>query len=126
MAAALVSTEALNVNELLAALGAVVLACVPLVRTYIQHKVTPDQLARVSDIAGGAVRAAEQVGEKFKGEDPADWTKFATWGEAKEAFAAGVIAKGAKRLGIKLTDDEVSTFLHAALRKMEQMAEQSA
>lgn len=113
-------------NELLAALGAVVLACVPLIRTYIQHKVTPDQLEKVSDIAGGAVRAAEQIGEKFKGEDPEHWTEFATWGQAKEAFASEVIAKGAKRLGVKLTDAEVSTFLHAALRKMEQLAAQSA
>lgn len=109
-------------HDLLAALGAVIVACVPLVRTYIQHKVTPDQLARVSDIAGGAVRAAEEIAQHFKGTDPADWTKFATWGEAKADYAGTVVIKGAKRLGIRLTQPEVDAFVHAALRKMEQVA----
>lgn len=123
-------------NELLAALGALVVACIPLVRKYIQHRITPDQLERVSDIANGAVRAAEEIAQHFKlpsgagatADDYASaaWTAFATWGQAKEAYASEVIAHGAKRLGVKLTPAEVSAFLHAALRKMEQMAAQEA
>lgn len=120
-------------NEFLAALAALIVAGLPLVRVYIQHKVTPDQLARVSDIANGAVRAAEEIAQHFKvpvgaTTDEAQsyaasaWTAFSTWGQAKEAYATSVIVKGGKRLGIKLTDDEVTAFLHTALRKMEQVA----
>lgn len=124
-------------NDFLVAVAALIVALLPLVRVYIQHKVTPDQLARVSDIANGAVRAAEEIAQHFKVPEgatpetiqalaPEPWTGFATWGQAKEDYASSVIIKGAKRLGVKLTDDEVSAFMHAALRKMEQVAAQSA
>lgn len=110
-------------KEFYAALAAVLVAALPIIRSYALSHLTPERLASVSDIADGAVRAAETIAANFKGTNPAEWTAFETWGEAKAAYASEVVAKGAKRFGFKLTPAEVTTFVHAALARMESPAD---
>lgn len=113
-----------QVTDILAVLLPLLAAAVPVARVLVQHKVTPDQLGHVRDIARMAVRATEEIAEHFKGEDPELWAAVETWSEAKSAYASTVIAEGAKRLGVTLTQDEVDAFLHSALREMRQLADE--
>lgn len=107
-----------------AILDAVLLALVPaiagsawsLVRVVIQHKVTPDSLGHIQEVARVAVRGAEQLGN-----DLAEWLG-GPQGANKLSFAVSVVTSGAKRLGVKLTPDEATAFVTAALREMEQVA----
>lgn len=99
-------------TQLIGLVVAVLVAAVPLVRVVIQHKVTPDQMAHVQDIARVAVRGAEQLGNDLKG-------LVESSGAAKLSLATSVVVSGAKRLGVKLTADEATAFVTAALREME-------
>lgn len=106
-------------QQILAVIVPVLLAAVPFARAYVKTYLTPERVAHVADIARQAVRGAEQIATAFKGADPMRWAGFETWGEAKFDYAAGVVASGAKRLGIKLTEDEVASYVHTYLREME-------
>lgn len=98
-------------NQLLAALAAVLVAAVPLVRSYLQAKFTPQKLAHAGYLARIAVQAAEKLGEDG---NPTS--------QAKLDFASQVLSDGAKHMGLKLTNDEVLGFIHAALREMQAVA----
>lgn len=108
-------------DQAVALIIAVLAGAYPLVRAFVLAKLTPERIAHVIDIARVAVRATEQIAEKFKGERPEDWHAFETWGEAKADYAAEVVAKGARRLGFRLTGDEVLAFVHTALDEMERV-----
>jgi hypothetical protein len=97
-------------GQLAGALAVLLVALLPLVRSYVQTKVTPEKLSHVPDIARVAVRGAEQLGVG----------NLAT-GADKAAFASTVVAEGAKRLGLKLSDDEAAAFVHAAVLEMKQI-----
>lgn len=111
-----------QVVDILTVLLPLLAAATPVVVKLIQNKITPDQLGHVRNIARMAVRATEEIAQHFKGADPELWTGLETWGEAKAQYASSVIAEGARRLGVKLTQDEVDAFLHSALREMQQLA----
>lgn len=111
-----------QVTDILAVLLPLLAAATPVLRTVLRNKVLPEQLGHVRDIARMAVRATEEIAIHFKGEDPELWAGMETWGQAKAAYASSVIAAGAKRLGVKMTQDEVDAFLHSALREMNQLA----
>lgn len=108
-------------QAILAVVLPLIAAATPLVRKYIQAHVTPDQLGHVRDIARMAVRAAEQLGNDLNRLDPEEYAAAETWAAAKATYAERVIADGAKRLGVKLSADEVDAFLHSALREMKQL-----
>jgi hypothetical protein len=100
-------------------------------RAWIQTKLTPERLAHLTDLANMAVRAAEQVGEDTRtpavtaGDNPEtipDQPAPIT-SDGKYALASSALQAGAKRMGIKLTDAEVSSYIHAALREMQSVSE---
>lgn len=95
--------------ELLAAAPVVIGGLVPVVRAWLKRDFTQPQVAHVTDIARGAVRAAEKLATLVPG----------TTGAAKLSFASDVVVTGAKRLGIKLTENEVLAFVHAALVELD-------
>lgn len=97
-------------NQLLAALGAVLVALVPLVRAWVQANITPERLRNIESIGRVAVQAAERLG--------ADTGATST---QKLDFAATVVAAGAKRLGLKLSQDEVLAFVHSSLLDLQQV-----
>ena len=91
--------------------AAVLAVAVPVVRAFVLTKLTPSRMAHIADIARGAVRASEKLAEAVPG----------TAGGAKLDFAAGVVIDGARHLGVKLTTGEVLSFVHAALRELDQV-----
>lgn len=93
----------------------VLIAAAGTARAIIQTKVTPARLEHVQDIARVAVRGAEQLGNDLKG-------LVESSGAAKLTLASEVVITGAKRLGIRLSPDEATTIVTAALREMEQLA----
>lgn len=76
---------------------------------YINSHFKPAQVGAVFDIARTAVNGAQQWGIDLTGPDKLD-------------FAMSALIAGAKKVGIKLTDEEASSFIHAALREMKQVA----
>lgn len=82
-------------------LGAVVMA----VRSFIRTKLTPQRLSTVSQLARVAVDAAEEVGRAIDGVGPAE----------KFSYAEGVLKQSAKRVGVKLTNQEANAFIHSIL-----------
>lgn len=89
-----------NLDKVLGAVAALLVYITPFVKAYIQTKFTPQKLAHVTDLAGIAVRAAEQAGMS---------------NGIKVAFASRYLKDAAKRLGFKLTDEEVRGFIEAAV-----------
>lgn len=81
------------------------------VNAYINAHFRPGQLAAVVELARTAVQAAQEYGvaQDFDG-------------ATKLQYAKSALQAGAKKVGIKLTDAELSSFLHAALREMKQVA----
>ncbi len=96
--------------QLTAIILAVLGALAPFVRAWVLTKLTPERLAHVNDIARIAVRAAEKLGDDTSAS-----------GQQKLNYASEVLVTGAKRLGIRLSQDEVLAFIHAALREMQQV-----
>lgn len=96
-------------EQILAIVSIVLAGAVPIIRQAILTKWTPSRLAQVSNIARGAVRAAEKLAALVPG----------TTGQAKLTFAVSVVEAGAKRLGVKLTDDEVLAAIHFALAEID-------
>lgn len=107
----------MNANDIAAMLMPLVLAGgAAVVRAACRTWLTPQRLAHVTDIASMAVEAAEKLGADLAPVLAEAGTNKST---AKLNYAAGVVAVGAKRLGVKLTSDEVLAFVHAALADME-------
>src|SRR5690242_18494770 len=80
------------------------------VNAFINAHFKPAQMGAVFDLARSAVSAAQEfgVGRGLAGQD-------------KYNFAAEALVAGAKKLGVKLSDEEASSFIHAALREMKQL-----
>jgi hypothetical protein len=100
-------------NEVLvAALSALILGAigtgVRFVNAYITAHFKPQQMGAVFDLARTAVNGAQQWGLDLTGPDKLD-------------FAVNALVEGAKKLGLKLTVEEASSFIHAALREMKQV-----
>lgn len=72
--------------------------------TWLRAHIKPQQLASVRQLAAQAVRAAESLGVDFGAE-----------AKDKFDFAKSALIDGAKKVGIKLTDAEVISFVQAAL-----------
>lgn len=100
------NTDALN--KVLVALAGILVFAAPLIKAWIQTKLTPQKLAHVTDLAGIAVRAAEKVGEAQGVTSAQQYT-----------VASNFLKDASKRLGFKLTDDECNGFIQAALRQMQ-------
>lgn len=96
-----------SLDKVLAALAVLLTAVLPLVKAWVQTKLTPQKLAHVTDLAGIAVRAAEKVGEAS-----------GVTSAQQYAIASKYLLDTASRLGLKLTPDEVNGFIQAALRQM--------
>lgn len=101
-------------TQLFGAIVAIIIAVAPAARSLMLAKVTPERLAHVTDIARLAVRAAEELGQLVP-----EGTNAAT---AKLDYASSVVTAGAKRLGFRLSSDEVLAFVHTALGEMKQLA----
>lgn len=102
-------------EQIIALIGGVLVAALPIVRSWVKTYLTPARLARVMEIAQLAVRAAEKLGN-----DLGEWTPGDTNAQ-KLDFAASVVAKGARRLGVRLSKKEVLAFVHTALDEMERV-----
>ena len=90
--------------ELMALVLAVVSAGIHFASQWVKGRVKPQQFQAVSGLAREAVRAAEQLGVDFD-----------VKGQEKFAFAKAAITSAAAKMGLKLSDEEVLTFVHAAL-----------
>lgn len=96
----------MNTQELILALfGAVIVPLLPVLRAYVLTKLTPTRLKYLDDRAKMAVTAAEKLADFVPG----------TTNEEKLTYASKVVVDGAKRVGIRLTEDEILAFVHAAL-----------
>jgi hypothetical protein len=109
---------------ILSIVGATLVSLVPVVRAWVLTKLTPERLSQVQSIARGAVRAAEKLATDLKdaqgvGVLPAG---AISWGDAKLQYAQSVVIAGAKRLGLKLTANEVQAFIHQALAEVDTIA----
>lgn len=80
-----------------------------LVRKWVLANTTPKQLAAVAALAQQAVESAEQLGGAAEG---------AISNADKLDLASEALVVAARRLGIRLKEDEVTAFIHAAVREM--------
>lgn len=92
-------------EQILTALTALAVALVPVVRTWLLAKLSPQRIHSITVLASTAVSAAERLAEDGK-----DIT-----GAEKLNFASEFLVDGAKKVGIKLTTTQVLGFIHAAL-----------
>lgn len=95
-------------QELIGLATAVLAAALPFARAYVQSHFNTTKLLHVADLARTAVQAAEQLGTDAL--QPSNASKL--------NFASDMLVSTAKRLGVKLTTDEVLGFVHSALRDM--------
>lgn len=80
-------------------------AAVVAVRSWLKATLTPQRLHAIAQLARTAVDAAEEVGRAVE-----DVT-----GPEKYRYAEAVLRQGAERVGVKLTNEEANTFIHAAI-----------
>lgn len=92
---------------LTAALVGTLLAALALARQWLTAKLAPSKLALLSQVAQVGVQAAEQWAQ----------TNGIDTGEEKFDFVASNIMAAAKQVGLKLTDDQVSMLIEAAVRE---------
>jgi hypothetical protein len=84
---------------LLAAIGGAV-------RAYLKTVLTPQRLTTLLDMARAAIAGAEELGHAL--DLPS---------EEKYAYAENALRAMAKRLGLRLTDDELNAYIHALLHQ---------
>lgn len=85
-----------------------------LARVWVLAKVGPERIDAIGAIAMAAVSAAEECGRTAP-----------IGGADKFTLASDALTAYAKRIGIRLSPDEVQTFIHSALvasRQFEQQA----
>lgn len=82
-------------------LGAIVVA----VRKWLKARIAPAQLSAVNQLARIAVDASDELARATDG----------VAGNEKYDMAASFVHEAARHVGIKLTEDEVAGFIHAAL-----------
>lgn len=92
-------------EELIAVLAPLVATIIVAVHRWLQARLTPDRLAAVSQLARVAVDAAEEIGNAADGVSPGE----------KFAYAETFLRQSARRVGIKLTNEEANAFIHAVL-----------
>lgn len=83
------------------------------VRRYIQTKLTPARLGTALEFARTVVAAAEKVGRAVDDVTGAD----------KYEYASGALKVLAKRVGLKLSDTEVHTLIHAVLNEADEISD---
>lgn len=104
--------------ELITALIGLITVVTVLLRNYITTKSTPQRLAVIADLARQVVVGVDQ---DAAGRPPTlGGLDVTLTGEEKYSLAADALTSLAKRLGIKLDEDEVSAFIHAALADIQQ------
>lgn len=72
---------------------------------WVRANVTPRQFAALAGLARTVVDAAEEVGRVNE-----------LSGEQKFALAREALVTGSRRLGLKLTDEEVGSFINQAVQ----------
>ena len=77
-------------------------------RRWVEVNLKPKQLDAIATFAQRAVLAAEQYGLKLN-----------IPGGEKYALAKMALVKGARRFGLKLTDEEAHTLIHSALYELQ-------
>lgn len=85
-----------------------------LARVWLLAKVGPQRMEAIASMSIAAVTAAEECGRTAP-----------ITGSDKFTLAADAINAHAKRLGIKLTPDEIQTFVHSALTAARQFEQQA-
>lgn len=91
-------------EELIAILAPLVATFIVAVRRWLQAQLTPQRLAAVGQLARVATDAAEEVGRVLEAK-PGD----------KYTYAENFLKQSARRVGIKLTDEEANAFIHSVL-----------
>lgn len=92
-------------EELIATLVAPLVATViVVVRSWLKARLTPERLAAVNQLARVAVEAAEEIG---RATDASPGDKF--------TYAENFLKAAAKRVGIRLSNEEANGFIHAVL-----------
>lgn len=75
-------------------------------RRFLTTKLTPERLQAVSQLARVAVEASEELGRAADGDfGPGE----------KYEYAERVLKQSARRVGVKLTNDEAAAFIHSVL-----------
>lgn len=90
---------------ILAAIVPLMASAVVAVRAWLKTTLTPQRLQAVSQLARVAVDAADEVGRAI---DTVN-------GPEKYEYAERVLMQSAKRVGIKLTNEEANAFIHSVL-----------
>jgi len=97
-------------NDILTALVPLVVLLIGYATTqlqkYLKGKVSGDQFAALAGISATIVEGIEQLDKK----------SGALTSEQKYQLAARTLRDAAKKVGVKLSDEEVSAFIHSAVR----------
>lgn len=94
----------MNADILQGILGIIVLLVAAAGRTIVQARIGPERIGAVFQLARVVVTGVERFGQDY-GHKGAD----------KLALATSAVLDGARRFGIKLSDDEATSIIHAAL-----------
>lgn len=95
----------MNLDTIEVILGAIVLVVPVFAQKYMTARFTPQKMASVLTLADIIVRGVEQFGndrDDVRGVD-------------KLALAISALQEGSQRNGVKLSDDEATAYIHAAL-----------
>ena len=96
----------MNFNEqILTAVLALIVASAQPLRAWLLAKLSPQRIHSITVLASTAVSAAERLAEDVPG----------TTGAAKLNFASDFLVAAAKKVGVKLTTEEVLGYVHSAL-----------
>ena len=82
----------------------------PALRKWISTKIENEKLVQVQAWARQAVRAAEQLHNKAKKDDPT--------GEIRRKFARELIIVACKRIGVVLTEEDIRILIEAAVHEI--------
>ena len=83
------------------------------VRDYLRTRGVPAKMGTALEFARTAVAAAEKIGR----------TVAEVSGPEKYEIASTALKQLSKRVGVKLTDAEVSTLIHAVLNESDEIAD---
>ena len=81
--------------------------CIPAFKHWLDIKADNEKLQQIRQTAETAVYAAEQLMRKT---DPT--------GEERRKYAHRLISMTANRLGVALTDNEIDSMIHAAVKEL--------
>ena len=95
---------------LLALLTAGLGVAVRFIQQWLATRLKPAQYETVLNLARTVVSAADKIGKDFGVDN-----------KAKYDFAKNVVQTGARKVGLKLTDNEAMAFIHAALKELREL-----